>query len=346
MKKYLLPKQGKFYKANMHCHSTISDGNWDLLKIKEEYKKHGYSIVAFTDHDVFIPHKELRDENFLPLHGFEIEINSETGKHFDVSPTCHLCMIAKDENIINQPCYYRGDDKYYFANSIKNKVHVKYDESIEDFIRVYGPEGINKLIKTCKDSGFFVTYNHPNWSLENFELFTKLDGLDAIEMFNSTCIVEGHLDINEKEYDAMIRSGRYVYCVGGDDNHNFHPESSGHFDSFKSFTMIKAKSLTYKDVISGLTKGHIYASQGPLIKSLYVEDGYVHIKCSPSKIIRYNTGSRRAEIIYSDDLNKKSITEASFKIKEGDVYFRITIIDKNHKQANTIAYFTKNFKLN
>ena len=26
MKKYLLPREGKFYKANMHCHTVISDG--------------------------------------------------------------------------------------------------------------------------------------------------------------------------------------------------------------------------------------------------------------------------------------------------------------------------------
>ena len=27
MKKYLLPENGQFYKANLHCHSTVSDGH-------------------------------------------------------------------------------------------------------------------------------------------------------------------------------------------------------------------------------------------------------------------------------------------------------------------------------
>ena len=26
MKKFLLPENGNFYKANLHCHTTISDG--------------------------------------------------------------------------------------------------------------------------------------------------------------------------------------------------------------------------------------------------------------------------------------------------------------------------------
>ena len=38
MKKYLLPKCGNDYKANLHCHSTISDGKLTPEEIKEAYK--------------------------------------------------------------------------------------------------------------------------------------------------------------------------------------------------------------------------------------------------------------------------------------------------------------------
>ena len=73
MKKYLLPESGAFFKANLHCHTTFSDGNMTPQDVKDEYTANGYSIVAFTDHDVLIPHPELNDENFLALNGFEIE---------------------------------------------------------------------------------------------------------------------------------------------------------------------------------------------------------------------------------------------------------------------------------
>ena len=46
MIKYLLPKEGKFYKANLHCHTTLSDGKLTPEQVKEEYMKRGYSIVA------------------------------------------------------------------------------------------------------------------------------------------------------------------------------------------------------------------------------------------------------------------------------------------------------------
>ena len=34
MKKYLLPKDGTFYKANLHCHTTLSDGHLTPEEIK------------------------------------------------------------------------------------------------------------------------------------------------------------------------------------------------------------------------------------------------------------------------------------------------------------------------
>ncbi len=70
MRQYLLPEKGNFYKANMHMHTTVSDGCWTPEQAKEEYKKRGYSIMAYTDHEVMIPHDELNDEKLshYPFH--------------------------------------------------------------------------------------------------------------------------------------------------------------------------------------------------------------------------------------------------------------------------------------
>ena len=37
MRKYLLPKDGSFYKANLHCHSTFSDGKKTPAELKQMY---------------------------------------------------------------------------------------------------------------------------------------------------------------------------------------------------------------------------------------------------------------------------------------------------------------------
>ena len=40
-RKILLNPEGNWYKANMHCHCTVSDGEWAAAKNKEEYQKQG-----------------------------------------------------------------------------------------------------------------------------------------------------------------------------------------------------------------------------------------------------------------------------------------------------------------
>ena len=98
MKKYLLPESGNFYKANLHCHSTVSDGKWTPEQIKQNYMAQGYSVVAYTDHDVMVPHHELSDESFLALTGYEMEINEpKDPQNPRKRKTCHLCYIALDK---------------------------------------------------------------------------------------------------------------------------------------------------------------------------------------------------------------------------------------------------------
>ena len=72
MKKELIPAGQAQFKANLHCHSVYSDGALTPAQLKEVYMAQGYSAIAFTDHDVFIPHPELTDEHFVALNGYEM----------------------------------------------------------------------------------------------------------------------------------------------------------------------------------------------------------------------------------------------------------------------------------
>ena len=52
MKKFLIAEEGNFYKANLHCHTTVSDGSMTPEEVKAHYKAAGYSILALTDHHI------------------------------------------------------------------------------------------------------------------------------------------------------------------------------------------------------------------------------------------------------------------------------------------------------
>ena len=72
----LLPGGYNAYKANLHRHTTHSDGRLTPQQVKEYYKAHGYSVIAYTDHNVLLDHRDLNDPEFLALVGIEVDTDS------------------------------------------------------------------------------------------------------------------------------------------------------------------------------------------------------------------------------------------------------------------------------
>ena len=328
MKKHLLP-QCNSYKANLHCHTNVSDGAMSPEQVKQAYKSLGYSVVAYTDHDVLIPHDDLNDPDFLALHGLEIEIDEpRPNTDFKYLKTCHFCLIAIDPDNLTQPMWHR--EKFVPKCSLAYRDKVKFDESEPDYERVYSADGISEMMRIGRERGFFVTYNHPTWSLEEYPQYTSYKGMHAMEMFNGACIFDGYDDYNPRVYDDILRSGNRILCIGADDNHS--PSHVG-----RAYTVIKAPSLQYRDITAALVNGDFYASEGPEIKELCLEDGTVHIKTSAAQYINISCGIRRSRAVVAPDGD--TVTEASFALPDGADYFRLTVIAPDGKRACTNAYF-------
>ena len=333
MKHYLLPEQGTFYKANLHCHSTISDGRKTVEELKEFYKSHGYSVLAYTDHDVFLHHHDLTDDQFLALGGFEVECN-EPFKVRD-RKTTHLCFIAKSPDVVIQPCW---NERYCDIPHGGNYKHlVQFDPSLPPFERSHTPECVNAMIKAGREGGFFVTYNLPTWSQEHYEDYSKYEGMHAMEIYNNDCHGIGYESYVPGIYDDMLLGGQKIFALATDDNHNKFPDDSPRCDSFGGFVMIKAEKLEYETITKALFDGNFYASQGPEIYDLYVEDEKIYVTCSDAAVISLNSGRRSAQVAHAPV--GESIREAVFELRRDDPYFRITVTDKYGKHANTRAYF-------
>lgn len=329
MKKFLLPQLGNFYKANLHCHSNISDGKLSVEELKELYKSNGYSIVAFTDHDVFLTHNDLTDSDFLALNGYEWEIYEDYPIKNRTKRTFHACLIAKNNKIDTPILFHR--EKYFIGNGINYIDKINYDKSAPDFEREYSPKCVNEFYKIARKSGFFTTYNHPTWSGETYKEYMAYEGMDAMEIYNHECSLIGFDDYNPRVYDDMLRGGKKIFCVAGDDNHNKVSNSCG------GFVVIKANSLDYNSIINALERGDFYSSQGPEIKELYYEDGAIYVTTSPAKMISLTNSVRRASPVRATE--NELVTTAKFPILPDDGYVRITVTDENGLHANTNAYF-------
>ncbi len=335
MRTYLLPPSGSFYKANLHTHTTISDGKLSPEEIKEIYKEMGYSIVAYTDHDILLPHNDLTDDDFLALNGFEAEVNENKDEPFHKLKSTHVCFIALEDDNIIMPFWHR--EWYLFGNAPKYRDIVRFNDDEPDFYRSYDAECVNKMLSLGREKGFFTTYNHPSWSYDEYSDYISYEGMHAMEMFNGSCIVGGYEDYNNRIYDDMLRSGKHIYCIGADDNHNLASKGTRKFDSGIAWTQIKAERLCYRDVTRALENGHFYASEGPEINELYTEDGYVYIKTSKADKIHLNCDVRLCQASFDESGN--GIYEARFKLMDDIRYFRLTVTDKQGRHACTNAYF-------
>ncbi len=337
MKRWLLPETGTFYKANLHCHTTLSDGHLTPEEIKEVYRAHGYSVVAYTDHDILIPHQDLADDRFLPLNGLEMEVHNPAGKGgWDHEQECHMCLIALDPDNLLQPCYHR--EKYLFGNAVHHRGEVRFDESLPDYERVYSHEGCSDMMRRGRESGFFVTYNHPTWSRETWPDYIGYRGMHAMEVYNHSCAVAGFLDFNLHVYEDFLRAGNRIFAIAADDNHDHSPEDSAYWDSCGGFTMIRAEKLEYRAVTDALVRGDFYASSGPEISALWFEDGKLHIRCSPAKRILCIVQPRRGKCV--NTLENETVGSAEFGIERDDAWFYVIVEDARGRRAVTNAYFT------
>ena len=333
MKKILLDKNKKYYKGNMHCHSNLSDGHFTPEELKRLYKEQGYSFLAITDHEFVVAHPELDDEDFIAITATEYAIKQfpeqSTLKNFNMK-VCHLNFYAKKQDNDYSVNYNSRYDHFSSKELAATLNKPDYDTP-----RDYGAKGINKLIADANDHGFFVCYNHPRWSLENYGDYCDYEGLWGVEIYNNGCAVGGLYDYDINVFDDMLRDGKRVFASCGDDNHN-KEEETRELHSGGAFVMVNADRLSYESIIDGLLSGNFYSSMAPIIHSLYVEDGKVYVECSDARQITYSTRGRRTQAVNAIN---GCVNRAVFEIKDTDEYFRIDVIDGHGFRANTQAYF-------
>ncbi len=62
---------GRWLKANLHTHTTTSDGDTPFVERCRQYREHGYQVLALTDHDQTNDLSGLSSDDFLVINGLE-----------------------------------------------------------------------------------------------------------------------------------------------------------------------------------------------------------------------------------------------------------------------------------
>ena len=320
----LLPGNVTYYKANLHCHTTLSDGKLTPARMKELYKGRGYQVVAFTDHRRYANHAELNDPDFLAIAAMESDTN-EFGDYrfsYDRIRTYHINWYDTDPE-----------------SHKEEKAALELPKQ-----RYHDVDYLNGYVGKMKELGFLACFNHPYWSLQNYEDYKGLRGFWAMEMYNHGCEVEGEYGYNPQAYDEMLRSGQRLFTVATDDNHNVFPPEDAMCDSFGGAVMIGAGELSYQAVMEALKKGHFYSmispdgqGEAPRIEQLYIEDGHLVVRCSPASRIWVKTMGRGC--YKAAAAPGGTIGEVQFALQGKEGYIRVSVRDDHGRLAESNAYF-------
>lgn len=325
-----ITKEQPQYKANLHCHSVLSDGKLTPEQLKAAYKEHGYSVLAITDHEVPRDHSDLTEKDFLMLTGYEAYIR--TPDHGVYSQELHTCLLSKQPHNLK---YVNYDKRFckYLTEEQQNELEKVGTEGA----RSYSVEYINSFVETARENGYLCTYNHPAWSLELYEQISQYRGFFSMEMCNYSSNIINRMEYNAQLYDRLLREGNRIFAHSADDNHNKAPFDSPECDSFGGFTMILSEDLTYPSVISALESGNFYSSMGPIIRELTFDGNKVHIETSPAKQITMLMGGKATRRTLGT--KQEPVTGADFEIPNHAPYVRFNILDFEGNCADTRGFF-------
>lgn len=331
---YLISPNKKQYKANLHCHSVLSDGKKQPEELKKMYKEHGYDVLAITDHERPHQHQAMNDDDFIMLTGYECYIRPDPNGHYNrYAKEVHLNLFARDPYNVTMICFNEMYAKYLRRDGALEGLVRAGSERTREFTKEY----IDEYIRTAKENGYIVAFNHPYWSMEDEAELLAHEGIFSMEMCNYSSYVMNGIEYSAQLYDKMLTAGKRIAVHGADDNHNVAPLDDPDNDSFGSFTMIMPEEFSYTAMINAMEKGEMYASMGPVFNEISIEGNHLHIECSDVKHIYVYTGSKKPSWKHAKP--GETLTSADFDIDTEARYLRVSVKDADGNWADTRGFF-------
>ena len=277
---------GQWYKANLHTHSTTSDGGGTPSQRVAQYRGAGYQVLALTDHEATNDTTGMSNKRFLAISGMEYH------------PHCPTSRIGYHLIALNVPHGFRLTPKEH--------------------------QHPNRCIAKVKRAGGLTFLGHPFWCGHAYEDFRKLKGLEAVEIYNTTCAWFGRA-CSESEWSCALDHGMCLPIVGVDDTH-----SNNDRDLFGCWTWLRMRSLSVANVLKAVRTGACYASTGPKIHYFGVKDGKLRLRCSPAAKIQFASGPALGR----PRIAKEGKTVTGFSIDVPDwPYARAVVTDPTGRQA-------------
>jgi hypothetical protein len=290
---------GRFHRGNLHTHSTLSDGVLSPEEVCRRYAAQGYDFLCLSDHFVGRYEYPIVDTTGFRTNAFTTILGAEV----------HSGALANGELwhllAVGLPADFAPSDS-------------------PDFTPHPAQETAAEIAQRCVAAGAFLAIAHPQWYGLTLADAMTVEAAHAVEIYNHGCAVETDRADGTAILDLMLSAGRRLSACATDDAH-FIGE-----DHFGGWVMVKAEENTPEALLAALKAGDYYSSTGPDLLDLRVEDGEIHVSCSPaSQIIAI--GQRAAGASAAG----VGLTEARLPLErfERHGWFRVVVKDASGGKA-------------
>ncbi len=242
-------RDGGFYRGNLHCHSTRSDGAISPEDVVSAYRRLGFDFICLSDH-------------FEAEYGWQL---TDTSRWREESFTTLIGAELSSPGPVERGKYWLG------AAGLPL-----------DFAPVAEGETGPELARRAREAGAFVSLLHPGFNATTLDDLEGLDAIDAVEVYNDG--VQRAHDRGDGWYLAveMLNQGRDLFCIASDDAHFAH----GGLDAVGgAWVMVRSPSLDPTCLVNALRSGAFHASNGPEIHDIVVDGREVEVHCSPAAVV-------------------------------------------------------------
>ena len=287
---------GRFYRGNLHGHSTNSDGHWSPAEYIRQYRLNGYDFVALTDHCMeqygyaITDTREFRSDNFTTLIGAELHPGQiESGGPW------HLLAVGLPLDF----------------------------ETLRE-----GDTGAS-VAQRAMDADAFVAVPHPNGFTLTVADFETLGAVHAVECYNGVSDGDSDRGFSWHYIDLLLHRGHRVGAIATDDTHSREDLN----DFMRGWVYVKAESQTPEALLHALKAGHYYSSTGAQLHQVAFDgrDRLV-VECSPATNI-FVTDDRAGVL---GRASGALLTQAEFDLSEvSSRWLRVTVRDDAGRRAWT-----------
>jgi predicted metal-dependent phosphoesterase TrpH len=290
---------GRFWRGNLHTHSTNSDGVLPPEEVCRRYRAEGYDFLALTDHFVGLWGYPITDTTGYRTEGFTTILGAEL--HSGAMANGELWHILA----VGLPAGFPPSDSPHFTP-------------------VEGQETAAEIAQRAVEAGAFVAIAHPQWSGLTLADARAVTAAHAVEIYNHGCATGCDRPDGFAIADLLLTEGRRLTMVATDDAHFSEP------DHFGGWVMVKAEANEPEALLDALKAGHFYSTQGPELRDVRIEGNRVIVESSAvSSVVAIGWGTG-AKGVHGHSMTR---TEVPLDRLLGSPWIRVSVIDAAGKRA-------------